>query len=233
VDLGNCNRKLFYDWKGAPRKYTGNELLFGVGNAIHDIISDYFKRMGIWWGSEVRCGDKELNLSCRIDNIISFFEKDELWTDENSNFKKTIERNQLIPVEIKTIKKWATQKHYKSAIKSITEEPKENHLLQIQAYLMCGDFPYGLLVYIERDDCKVKAVWKVYPDRALWKEIRQQIEAVNIALENDEAPERCRESSNEYPCSWCQYREYCWSDESEKDGWLTDDKDDLPIGGLE
>jgi CRISPR/Cas system-associated exonuclease Cas4 (RecB family) len=198
---------LFFDWKYAPKKFTEDESIFDVGNAMHEIATDYLKRQGIWWGDENRMGDKELNLSCRIDNLIEH-------------------KGKIVPVEVKTIKKWMTQIHRNSVIKSIKEEPKDNHILQVQAYLMCKwlsddreiefRFPYGLIWYIERDDPKLikpVALWKIYPDEELWKNLRQQIETVNVALENDEAPERCRESSNEYPCSWCQYREHCWSED--------------------
>jgi len=120
--IGGCNRHNFYRRRGDTKTDKGelnNILVMDAGKAIEEIIVDYFKRMGIWRGNNVKFYDRFYNVAGEVDVFIEL-------------------NNELVMVELKTGYGEYFDKEVLgiSYSKKITAGyPKIEHLIQVAPYL--------------------------------------------------------------------------------------------------
>lgn len=198
VAVGKCLRQQYYKQTGVPEEGQvdfGQTMKMLAGDVWSDYFSDKIKEAGFWRGTEVRFFNEQLNLSGRVDAVVS---------EEGANKK--------VGVEFKTVGQF-TKKGKIVHSQSSPLAPGEDHVMQCMLYLYHW-IPLGIdkwsLVYICRDSFEVgEHVIRLevgedgfhYPvisnDMGVveWKHLRlediisrwQQLE---LALDKKEVPER-------------------------------------------
>ena len=69
----------------------------------------------------------------------------------------------------------------------LKESPKHEHLTQLQIYLNLRGYKYGVVVYENKNDQKLKA-FKVNVDKDMWETILDRCKSI---MEMEEAPSIC------------------------------------------
>jgi len=178
----SCVRRAYWDRVDPEIRDNTWMLTADHGTAVGALVADYFKRAGLWVGSEVRGGDKRYNLSYRIDICVR-------------------EDDIIVPVEVKSVnaKKW---------FRVEDEGPVFAHEVQIQCYIHFHKpepYPYGYLLYINRNTDEVKILKRPH-DPELGKRIENLIDELEFFVENESLPPKC---SNERECKYCDYKNRC------------------------
>jgi len=184
--LFSCMRRAYWDRVDPLVRDNTWMLTADHGSAVGALIADYFKRAGVWAGSEVRGGDKRFNLTYRIDICAH---------DDGI----------IVPVEVKSVnaKKW---------YKVEDEGPVFAHEVQVQCYIHFhkpAPYPYGYLLYINRNTDEVKMLKRPH-DPELGKRIEELIDDLEFHIENETLPKKPK---NARECDHCEYQERCLADD--------------------
>lgn len=190
-EAGGGIRKIWFRRMQEP--YTNmlnnrNHMVFGIGEAIHGMIEDIYKKSGKWLATEFRLYDPDTRVSARVDTVI---EEDGI----------------PIPVEFKSIS------HY--GWKYIQNEPKEEHVAQIMIYMKAMGAPYGYLHYIDKNS-QEQLIWRVDYNSEIYMKLVEKFHAVEDAIATGEMPPLCKgcDKPDKFPASWgwgsCSWKDKCW-----------------------
>jgi|TARA_R110000824_G_C15207472_1_gene676285 hypothetical protein len=163
--FGNtCDRYLYMayngllDWDEIDARI---KRIFDHGGTFEERMKKYLKKANIYIDDEITVKLENPPISGRIDFLIDH------------------DKHGETPLELKTIKD--------EDFKQLKETPKHEHLIQLQIYLNVKGYKYGVVVYENKNDQKLKA-FKVDADKQLWETI---LERCKFIMEMTEAPVKC------------------------------------------
>lgn len=174
--LGNeCDRYLYLAFRGKlPQQDIASttQRIFDTGSSLEDRMTKYFEKMRILKGREISVKCDSPPISGRADFLLVHEE----YTD--------------VVLELKSIND--------KGFKNLYSKPKSEHAIQLQIYLQLMDKPYGIVLYENKNDQKLKA-FKVKRSPKAWKALVDRCQMIQDALE---IPEACTGPS------WCACRHY-------------------------
>ena len=180
--LGNeCDRYLYLAFRGKlPQQDIASttQRIFDTGSSLEDRMTKYFEKMRILKGREISVKCDSPPISGRADFLLVHEE----YTD--------------VVLELKSIND--------KGFKNLYSKPKPEHAIQLQIYLQLMDKPYGIVLYENKNDQKLKA-FKVKRSPKAWKTLVDRCQMIQDAVE---IPEACTGPS------WCACRNY----KEEEDG---------------
>ena len=170
------------------------------GNAIHEMLTDFIKKSGLYRGDEVRGSVEKYRFSYRIDCLVAmkFGTYDGLIMDGTAGNPREIE--EIVPAEFKSCSHWSFEKYIKT--------PNRAHMLQLMSYLhfhQPSPYPYGKLVLYDKDKDQI-ATWHVPYDPKLGEEIEHMMEAFRMHIEMGTTPIATSDQGN---CKYCPYVKRC------------------------
>ncbi len=180
-DAGKCPRQIFFKFKKVPGKEMEPRILriFDQGNYVHlRLMRDLFS-LGVVVASEVNIPPKE-DIGGRADAIIRI-------------------NNELYLVDFKSIN---------SMILKNMEEPKEDHILQIQLYLHFFNLKKGILLYEGKDNSQIKE-FPIEYDKEVVEKILNDFSRLKINVEKNLIPQQLSDYSDNWQCKYCQFKEIC------------------------
>lgn len=192
-DAGKCQRTVFFKFKKAPKEEMEPRILrvFDHGDHVHQLImSSLLSTRDIHVvASEVNIPPQEL-ISGRADAVLS-------------------DGDRLYVLDIKSINSMAFRK---------LKEPKENHVNQIQLYLHYLDPDDGILLYVSKDDQKLKEFEVKYdPQRA--ESLLSALRDLKDKIDNDVVPGRLPDYPRNWQCKYCSFKEICKMGENTEMDW--------------
>lgn len=190
-EIGQCMRKAYYSFINP--KETDIELIkiFEAGNLVHDFVSKIFESEK---NPEIELIEKETPFELLIDDFIISGRIDNLILLKLENRK--------VLVEVKSTKALG-----------LLEEPKKEHIMQLQLYLGAKNIPDGVMIYIEKNTLKSKTFTVTY-NSELYEQIINRCRKLHNHLKNSSSPEpeaRLIEENN-WMCRYCNYREECYKE---------------------
>lgn len=168
--LGNtCDRALYLAFNGLMPSQPIPALtrrIFDCGSSLEYRFKRYFDRLGVLIATEksVQCASPPI--SGRMDFVIRH------------------EEYHIIPIELKSI-------NNKGFLKLI-KEPKPEHYLQLQIYMVLGNFNNGVVLYENKDNQQLKA-FVLERDDKCWNDLLERCYRI-MAMTT--APKKC--TGNKY-----------------------------------
>jgi len=186
--LGSCLRGVYYERLGVEpdKPFDARTLrVFDVGNQFEDWI---VKRLGFDKSLKIetqeRVEDKELNISGRIDALVTLEDEQEIW-------------------EFKT-------KHSR-AFWYMTKEgkPMRQHEYQLFMYLFIKQIKKGRLVYISKDDLCIQQFFVSLDDAKLRDEVFTQINLLNSAWKAKDPSLLPLPDDKDWQAKYCRFHSRC------------------------
>ena len=174
--LGNeCDRYLYLAFRGKlPQQEIASttQRIFDTGSSLEDRMTKYFEQMGILRGREIVVKSDSPPISGRADFLL------------------THEEHQEIVLELKSIND--------KGFKNLYSKPKPEHATQLQIYLQLLDKAYGIVLYENKNDQKLKA-FKVQRSPKEWNALVTRCNRIQQAVK---IPTECTGQV------WCACRKY-------------------------
>ena len=174
--LGNdCDRYLYLAFRGLlPQQEIASttQSIFDTGSSLEDRMAKYFEKMRILKGRELSVKCDSPPISGRVDFLLV-----------HDEYKDVV-------LELKSIND--------KGFKNLYSKPKPEHTVQLQIYLQLMDRPYGIVLYENKNDQKLKA-FKVKRSPKEWNALVKRCTAIQEAVV---IPENCTGAS------WCACRNY-------------------------
>ena len=174
--LGNeCDRYLYLAFRGKlPQQDIASttQRIFDTGSSLEDRMTKYFEKMGILKGREIAVKSDSPPISGRADFLLVHEEHTE------------------VVLELKSIND--------KGFKNLYSKPKPEHAIQLQIYLQLMDKPYGIVLYENKNDQKLKA-FQVKRSPKEWNDL---VARCTLIQEAEELPLMCTGPS------WCACRKY-------------------------
>jgi|7_EtaG_2_1085326.scaffolds.fasta_scaffold13588_2 hypothetical protein len=174
--VGNeCDRYLYLAFRGKlPQQEIASttQRIFDTGSSLEDRMTKYFEQMGILRGREIVVKCDSPPISGRADFLLAHEEHSE------------------IVLELKSIND--------KGFKNLYSKPKPEHALQLQIYLQLLDKAYGIVLYENKNDQKLKA-FKVSRSAKEWNALVKRCTQIQEATE---LPDQCTGAV------WCACRKY-------------------------
>lgn len=211
--VGKCLKAIVYQMNGVqagqiePRALS----IMSNGTAFHDRMEHTIKQAGIMVASELPLKNPELLISGRLDLIIKNFEDHK----PNKNIIKLASddgtvvyegpSNDVLIVELKSINDKGFQYLQKK------NEPKEEHVQQLQLYMHMTGIHRGLLLYENKNDQTLMDFWVDY-DKYIADAVMLKIKKAAYYYKNGKYPNRDYQKDS-FQCKYCNYRSICWQEE--------------------
>ena len=174
--LGNeCDRYLYLAFRGKlPQQEIASttQRIFDTGSSLEDRMTKYFEKMNILKGREISVKCDSPPISGRADFLLVHGEHTE------------------VVLELKSIND--------KGFKNLYSKPKPEHALQLQIYMQLLDKAYGIVLYENKNDQKLKA-FKVKRSPKEWVALVKRCTKIQEAVE---IPENCTGAP------WCACRNY-------------------------
>ena len=165
-----CDRHLYNCYFGLVQEQEIDAVtkrVFDCGDYLGYRYQKYFERMGILVATESPVKSEMPPISGRLDFLIRHDQLD------STNSKRPV-----AVIELKSI----NQRGFKALLK-----PKDDHYIQIQLYLNLTGYEYGIVLYENKDDQKIKA-FSVAKNEATWNTIKERcLKIMNMT----EQPKEC------------------------------------------
>ena len=192
-DAGKCSRAIFFKFKNVPKKDLEARILrlFEHGDYIHQLIMRPLLSMRDIHvvASEVKIPPQEL-ISGRADIIIS-------------------DGKNLYVVDIKSMN---------SMIFRGLEEPKEEHINQLQLYMHFLDPKKGILIYMSKDNQELKEFQLDYEPKRV-KKLLAKLKNLKTKIDANIIPERLIDWPKNWQCKYCAFKEVCRMTGEGEIGW--------------
>ena len=159
-----CDRFLYNSYFGLVQEQVIEPItkrIFDCGDYLGLRYEKYFEEMGVLVGTEIPLKSEIPPISGRLDFLIKH------------------EQKQLAVIELKSIGA--------SGFKALTKKPKDDHFIQLQIYLALTGHEYGVLLYENKDNQRVKA-FSVIKDDEVWKRL---VDRCTNIMEMKEQPAVC------------------------------------------
>lgn len=192
-EAGKCPRQIFFKFKNAPRKEMEANILrlFDHGDHMHQLIMKPLLST-----REVRVVTAEVDIPPqelvrgRADAVIS-------------------DGKELYVLDIKSMNSMV--------FKNLTE-PKEENINQIQLYLHYFKIPKGIILYVDKDKLDLKEFVIDY-NKTLVEKILSDLSSLKKQIDSNIIPPRIPDYSDNWQCSYCQFREVCDMGEAGEMNW--------------
>jgi hypothetical protein len=159
--------------------------IFDNGNATHERLSGYFKKMGILLDEEFKVSHDDPPITGIADGLIE-------WNGPQVVEYKSINEAGFI-------------------YRRLYHKPKDDHYKQIQLYMHCLNLDSGFVIYENKNDQQILPLYVernlVYIEK-LFKKYRKSYGAF---LEG-KLPVRPYKAITSKQCSWCDIKDFCWAD---------------------
>jgi len=183
TDAGKCPRAVFFKFKKAPAEAMEPRILmmFDHGDHIHQLImKPLFGVRGVQVvAAEVNIPPQEL-ITGRADAILS-------------------DGKELYVLDIKSIN---------GQIFKSLQEPKEEHINQIQLYLHFFKQKKGILLYVNKDTQDLKEFFVDYNPQIV-QNLLKGLGDLKIKIEKNIIPDRIPGWPEDWQCQYCQFKEIC------------------------
>ena len=191
---GNCARYWFIAFNGADFQDTANaqaKAAMENGNFVHDRLQERMSKMNVSYkviAHEIDTWHQDPPIHGYMDSLIH-----------------DVENDLMIPFEIKSAKdqQWST--------KAITQEPSDNHKIQLLTYMKIWKYDQGVFFYENKDDQK-----KLLINIEMNEENSNLIDYVFDWLRGvydlylaETLPNRAFTKST-YACKGCPVKDVCW-----------------------
>jgi CRISPR/Cas system-associated exonuclease Cas4 (RecB family) len=182
-DAGKCGRAIFFKFKKAPREEMEARVLrlFDHGDSIHRLIMKpllSIREVHVV-ASEVNIPPQEL-IRGRADAVLS-------------------DGKELYVLDIKSMN---------SLVFKNLNQPKEEHIDQIQLYLHYLDPKKGILLYVNKDNQELKEFEVPYdPKRA--HDLLKVLTNLKTKIDSNTIPPRIPGWPDDWQCQYCQFKEIC------------------------
>jgi hypothetical protein len=170
-----CMRLLYLAYNGLlPEQVIDDNLqrIFDNGNFLEDRMATYFTKMDILLDREIVAKSDNPPISGRADFLLKH------------------ENYDTIGLELKSIND--------KGFEALKNRPKREHTVQLQIYLHILQLPYGVVLYENKNNQKLKA-FGMLPDPDIWAQVLKKCEDVMLMME---PPSRCSGPQ------WCNCRSY-------------------------
>src|SRR6056297_37873 len=191
TDAGKCKRATFLTFKNAPAKDLEPRVLriFEKGEYHHRNLISSLIRMGIVVAAEISTPPQAI-ISGRADAILSI-------------------DSQLYVLDIKSTNSNAFR---------YMKNPKEKHLYQIQLYLHFFNIQNGILLYVDKDQQKLKE-FEIDYDPDLANNLMKQFSKLKDKIDNNVVPARNDSYPSKGECRYCKFKELCKKAEEGEMNW--------------
>jgi len=170
-----CMKLLYLAYNGLlPEQVIDDNLqrIFDNGNFLEERMATYFTKMDILLDREVEAKSDNPPISGRVDFLLKHADYDK------------------IGLELKSIND--------KGFEALKNRPKREHTVQLQIYLHILKLPYGVVLYENKNNQKLKA-FGMLPDPEIWAQILKKCEDIMLMME---PPSRCSGPQ------WCNCRSY-------------------------
>ena len=170
-----CMRLLYLAYNGLlPEQVIDDNLqrIFDNGSWLEERMASYFTKMDILLDREMEAKSTNPPISGRADFLLKHEDYDNICLDITSINDKGFE--------------------------ALNNRPKREHTVQLQIYLHILKLPYGVVLYENKNNQKLKA-FGMLPDPEIWAQIVKKCEDVMAMME---PPSRCTGPQ------WCNCRNY-------------------------
>ncbi len=185
-EIGGCIRKTWFSYKIPKETDKDVVRIFEAGNMVHELIAEVIKSEK---NPEIELVESELPfilnekdfvVSGRIDNIILIKVNDE----------KAL-------LEVKSAK-------------FLPNEPKDNHIAQLQLYMHATGIHQGIILYIQKDNLQADWFRIDYNEKDVMN-ILEKFNVLHNCLKNSKLPiaEAKIEKDKNWMCSYCEYKGEC------------------------
>ena len=171
----DCMRLLYLAYNGLlPEQVIDDNLqrIFDNGNFLEERMATYFTKMDILLDREIEAKSDTPPISGRADFLL-----------KHGDYEQ-------IGLELKSIND--------RGFEALKNRPKREHTVQLQIYLHILELPYGVVLYENKNNQKLKA-FGMLPDPDIWAQIVKKCNDVMLMLE---PPSRCSGPQ------WCNCRNY-------------------------
>jgi CRISPR/Cas system-associated exonuclease Cas4 (RecB family) len=199
---GNCARYWFIAFNGADFEDTANSQAKAAmenGNFVHDRIQDRMSKM---------------NKSYKViaHEIDTVFQDPPIHGYMDSLIHDT-ENDLMIPFEIKSAKdqQWS--------IKKVTQEPSDNHRIQLLTYMKTWGYTQGVFMYEDKDDQSLLLI-NIQMDEENSKLIDYVFDWLRGVYDiylAETLPNRAFTKST-WACKGCPVKKVCWKDKKDEEG---------------
>jgi CRISPR/Cas system-associated exonuclease Cas4 (RecB family) len=179
-EAGKCSRSIYFYFKKCPKKAKDARVLriMDHGDYTHMRIMAVLFALGLVKATEIGIPAQEI-VSGRADAVV------------NIDGKPNV-------VEIKSINSYGFQK---------LENPKKEHLCQIQLYLHYFKIPNGILIYENKDNQDIKEFAVDY-DEKIAKSLIEEFEILKHMIDSNIVPP-IPLGLEKWECDYCDYAEEC------------------------
>ena len=170
-----CMKMLYLAYNGLlPEQVIDDNLqrIFDNGNFLEERMATYFTKMDILLDREIVAKSDNPPISGRADFLLKHEDYD------------------TIGLELKSIND--------KGFEALKNRPKREHTVQLQIYLHILQLPYGVVLYENKNNQKLKA-FGMLPDPDIWAQVLKKCEDVMLMME---PPSRCSGPQ------WCNCRSY-------------------------
>ncbi len=181
--IGACLRKQYYIYTIGEKPSPEKLAIFATGKGVHKAVAEALNASGI-----VKVEQEEVGTSLKISENITLKGRIDILVVEIDGSKSI--------VEVKSTSK-------------IPENPHENHLLQIQAYLHATGYERGILLYWDKRKGKVKA-FAVKREKEYLHKIAERAILLHEHLKRKVPPlKEAIIEGRQWECDTCEYRSIC------------------------
>ena len=170
-----CMKLLYLAYNGLlPEQVIDDNLqrIFDNGNFLEERMATYFTKMDILLDREIEAKSDNPPISGRADFLLKHADYDK------------------IGLELKSIND--------KGFEALKNRPKREHTVQLQIYLHILKLPYGVVLYENKNNQKLKA-FGMLPDPDIWAQIVKKCADIMLMME---PPSRCSGPQ------WCNCRSY-------------------------
>jgi len=179
-EAGKCARAIYYSWKKLPRKAKDARVLrlMDHGDYTHMRIMSVLFSLGLVKATEITIPAQEI-IHGRADAIVNI-------------------EGQPVVVEIKSINSYGFK---------CLDNPKKEHICQLQLYLHYFKIKEGILIYENKDNQDLRE-FKLEYDEKLAKQLIEDFHILKHLIDNNILPPVPPEIQ-EWECQYCDYAEEC------------------------
>lgn len=182
-DAGKCSRAVFFRFKKAPREEMEARILrlFDHGDYIHRLImKPLLSIRGVHVvASEVNIPPQEL-IRGRADAVLS-------------------DGKDLYVLDIKSMNSMVFKK---------LNQPKEEHVDQLQLYLHYLDPEKGILLYVNKDTQELKEFLVNYDAKRV-NALLEPLTGLKVKIDSNIIPPRITAWPKDWQCRYCSFKEIC------------------------
>jgi len=183
-EVGKCPRQIYFEFKGyeTEKRKPETQRAFENGDKFHQ------RMMAVLYScpevniiaSEVDIPPNDL-LGGRVDAIVSIKSKNYI-------------------LELKSIGSYGFK---------LLDEPKQEHVHQLQLYMHFFKIPRGILLYENKDKHQLKE-FEVRYDAELAESIFEKLQKIATFIRDDKLPPKPEFSKDqEWRCGYCGFKKYC------------------------